>query len=222
MNIKLISCTELPLDVMYVACKNCCSEDNAGDLWQEMLDEDFMKKLVLKVAQAGHQSILENVQLTFTIDGVSRALSHQLVRHRHANYAQKSQRYVKFTQPFKYVTPKTIQENSLALQKYNEIMDNIYNSYKELTNLNIPAEDARYVLPNACETSIVMSCNLREFIHICNERLCKNAQTEIRKMVKEMVNQVLFVDDLKFMEPLFAPKCTLKGGCQEIRKCNKK
>ena len=157
--------------------------------------------------ESGHQSVLEFADFTFHIEGISRACSHQAVRHRHASYAQRSQRYVE-EDNFKYVTPMTIQMNAEALIKYIEHMTNCQNVYCELIELGIPAEDARYVLPNACETIIEVKMNGRELIHFMNERLCTRAQWEIRDLAKAMKGAVIEHDDecAKFAK-FFVPKC---------------
>ena len=152
--------------------------------------------LVTHLYKNGHHSTFEHIYFTFRIDGISRACSHQLVRHRHASYTQRSQRYCN-EDGFGYVVPPTIGE-----YEFNHDMGVIAEWYSEYQTDGAPNEDARYILPNACETSLYMSLNLRELIHLCNERLCRRAQWEIRKLVTEMV--ALIDDDLKFM---CVPKC---------------
>ena len=148
--------------------------------------------------------------------------THQLVRHRHASYSQQSQRYVEFKDGgFDYVTPKSIEKNEKASTIFDEAMAYLTNSYANLTELGIPAEDARAVLPNACCTNITMSMNIRELIHICNERLCTCAQDEIRTMVREMVKEVNIT--LPFLKDYLVPKCEMLGYCNEPRRsCGRK
>jgi len=128
-----------------------------------------------------HLSILEHRSVSFKISGISRACSHQLVRHRLAVYSQKSQRYVNEKQ-FEFVTPDTISKNDEAVSIYNSLMNNIQETYNKLISLGIDKEDSRFVLPNACTTTIGMTCNLREWLHIIDERVSIKAQWEIREV----------------------------------------
>ena len=144
---------------------------------------------------------MEHVYFTFKIEGISRACSHQLVRHRHCSFTQRSQRYCS-EDGFEFVTPTTIEFGSFNYNIFSSTMHNISLRYKELQRDDVPNEDARYLLPNACCTSLYLSCNLRELIHMANERLCTRAQWEIRKLVKQMVS--LVDPKLHFM---LVPKC---------------
>ena len=155
-------------------------------------------KLVQHLYNSHHHSVFEHIYFTFKIEGISRACSHQLVRHRMCSFTQRSQRYCNESN-FEYVTPYSVDYSSMGM-----IMERISASYDVLTK-HYPKEDARYVLPNACCTDLYLSCNLRELIHICNERLCSKAQWEIRELVEEMVR--LVDPALKFM---LVPKCKSK------------
>lgn len=141
--------------------------------------------MIRMLRKNGHESVLEHASATFRISGVSRALSHQLVRHRVASYSQKSQRYVKEAD-FDYVIPPDINANIQARTAYIQLMVEIGRKYTELSCLGIKKEDARFVLPNACETEIVMSANFREWRHVLHERLSVKAQWEIRMMAALM------------------------------------
>lgn len=152
--------------------------------------------LVKHLYRNGHHSVFEHVYFTFKIEGISRACSHQLVRHRHCSFTQRSQRYCS-EDGFDYVTPDNVDAARFA----NDIED-IQSWYEEYQTNGVPNEDARYILPNACCTELYLSCNLRELIHMCNERLCSRAQWEIREMVKAMV--ALVDPSLHFM---LVPKC---------------
>jgi len=143
----------------------------------------------------GHHSVFEHIYFTFKIEGISRACSHQLVRHRHCSFTQRSQRYCS-EDGFGYVQPNSTDH------LYDTYMSGIESWYKQMQNAGVPNEDARYILPNACETSLYLSCNLRELIHMANERLCSKAQWEIRELVQQMVYCVNA--DLWFM---LVPKC---------------
>lgn len=155
-------------------------------------------KLVEHLYNNHHHSVFEHIYFTFKIEGISRACSHQLVRHRMCSFTQRSQRYCNESD-FDYVTPYTIDYSRMG-----DIMERTSADYNILAK-HYPKEDARYVLPNACCTDIYLSCNLRELIHICNERLCSRAQWEIRELVQEMVK--LVDPALKFM---LVPKCKSK------------
>lgn len=156
--------------------------------------------LVKHLYRNGHHSVFEHIYFTFKIEGISRACSHQLVRHRHCSFTQRSQRYCS-EDGFDYVTPKPIVDKG-RLGGYDYAMYVISDLYNSLQDSGVPNEDARYILPNACETELYLSCNLRELIHMANERLCSRAQWEIRELVKQMVD--LVCEDLKFM---LVPKC---------------
>lgn len=148
----------------------------------------------------GHHSVFEHIYFTFWIDGISRACSHQLVRHRHCSFTQRSQRYCSEA-GFDVVIPESLRNNP----DYATQMKHISALYECFQANNIPNEDARYILPNACTTSLYLSCNLRELIHMCNERLCSRAQWEIRDLLKKMVG--LVPSELQFM---LVPKCGSK------------
>ena len=152
--------------------------------------------LVKHLYKNGHHSVFEHIYFTFKIEGISRACSHQLVRHRMCSFTQRSQRYCSEDE-FEYVSPKTITGVT-----YDAKMLCINGWYNQYHNNGIPNEDARYILPNACATELYLSCNLRELIHMANERLCSRAQWEIRDLVKQMV--ALVDPELQFM---LVPKC---------------
>lgn len=169
--------------------------------------------LVKRLYDDMHHSVFEHIYFTFKIEGISRACSHQLVRHRHCSFTQRSQRYCS-EDGYDYVNPiKDIGDIRHAIF-YEMICDNA-KDYADLQKYGIKNEDARYILPNACETELYLSCNLRELMHIANERLCSRAQWEIRELVKEMC--ALVDKDLQFV---FVPKC--KSGYMICKnKCGK-
>jgi len=155
--------------------------------------------LVKHLYKNGHHSVFEHVFFTFKVSGISRACSHQLVRYRHCSFTQRSQRYCE-EDGFQYVTPPTLDETTQAA--FEVAMYESQDDYARLVVNDVPKEDARFVLPNACATELYISCNLRELIHMANERLCTRAQWEIRQVVAAMVD--LVDDELKFM---LVPKC---------------
>lgn len=148
--------------------------------------EDSHIKFIRMLIKLGHTSVLEHAVASFKISEVSRALTHQLVRHRIASYTQKSQRYVDESN-FTYVIPPSIEKESDALNIYINFMSNCKDTYKKLVELGIPKEDARFVLPNATKTEIVLTANFRELRHMISLRGSKDAQWEIRKLFIEIL-----------------------------------
>ena len=189
MNVTLIQHTPDPIETIAKIASICYDSDPTNPLG-----------LVKHLYRNGHHSVFEHIYFTFKIEDISRACSHQLVRHRHCSFTQRSQRYCS-EEGFRVAIPETIGAVDTK-GGYFDLMDYIEKHYDELQALGVPNEDARYVLPNACVTSLYLSCNLRELIHICNERLCSRAQWEIRDLVKQMV--ALVDPELWFM---LVPKC---------------
>lgn len=188
MKVTLIQSTPNPIETIAQIASICYDSDPKNPLG-----------LVKHLYRNGHHSVFEHIYFTFKIEGISRACSHQLVRHRHCSFTQRSQRYCS-EDDFSYVTPPKVLKNNFD-QPYDSMMSTAMEDYDSLTKI-VPNEDARYVLPNACETSLYLSCNLRELIHMANERLCSRAQWEIRELVQQMVYCVNA--DLWFM---LVPKC---------------
>jgi thymidylate synthase (FAD) len=137
----------------------------------------------------GHESIIEHASVTFEITGISRACSHQLVRHRIASYSQESQRYVDMSEP-EFVVPPSVDENPLAQQVWDEFMARVADTYHRLRELGVRKEDARFVLPNAAATRIIVTMNFRSLRHLFTVRCDKAAQWEIRALALEMLRQV--------------------------------
>ena len=189
MRVELIQATANPIETIAAIASICYDSNPKNPLG-----------LVKHLYRNGHHSVFEHIYFTFKIEGISRACSHQLVRHRHCSFTQRSQRYCS-EEGFDVVEPKSISDIDRK-QGFDGLIDYITDHYKELQVLGVPNEDARYILPNACETSLYLSCNLRELIHIANERLCSRAQWEIRELVKQMV--ALVDPQLQFM---LVPKC---------------
>lgn len=142
--------------------------------------------MVKNLITRGHTSVLEHAKATFHISEVSRALTHQLVRHRLASYTQRSQRYCK-EDGFEYVIPPSISENKYALERYEELMQNLSDIYKDLVYIGMKPEDARFILPNACNTEITVTANFREWRAIFALRCEKHAQWEIRDLCTELL-----------------------------------
>lgn len=169
--------------------------------------------------KSGHFSVAEHSDITFKVT-CSRTCSHQLVRHRTGKFTQRSQRYCK-EDGFDYYTPQSIADDRQALEIYNEVIHNIQANYKWLLDMGVEAEDARYILPNACETTIFITMDFRNFFHFLNERLCTRAQKEIRDIAKEMAR--LAVEACPIIEPYCVPKCESFSifYCPESRGCGK-
>ena len=193
MKVTLVQATPNPVETIAQIASICYDSDPKDPM-----------KLVQHLYKGGHHSVFEHIYFTFKIEGISRACSHQLVRHRHCSFTQRSQRYCS-EDGFESVKPKTIADDW-----YGEFSHAVQGCYSGLQRGGVPNEDARYILPNACATSLYLSCNLRELIHMANERLCSRAQWEIRDLVKEMCE--LVDPQLQFM---LVPKC--KSG---IMICN--
>lgn len=182
-------------------------------------------KLIEKVMNSAHMSTVEHINFVFSISGISRACAQQLLRHRHLSASMKSQRYVTETEQFEYVIPESIKDKLSKrdekfyplIIKYKYLMESIQDFYNEMIEVGIPAEDARYILPNAATTSLVITCNLRELIHIANERLCTNSQLEIRKLISTMC--ALVVEKEPWLSNYLKPKCKKQGFCTEIKCC---
>ena len=220
LEVSLIAMPSNLLDVIYTACRTCYSADGAVEIFKNITD-DKEKKLALikRIISSGHYSTIEHIQVTFAISNVSRACTHQLVRHRHMSFSQKSQRYVKEKGQFDYLIPPTIARDEKLKEKFENFMGEISKIYCELTEAGIPAEDARAVLPNAASTSIVASLNLRELIHIANLRLCTRAQYEIRCMVKAMCDELVAQEP--WLKAYLVPKCERLGFCDEDKSCGR-
>ncbi|MCS7099237.1 MAG: FAD-dependent thymidylate synthase [Sulfolobales archaeon] len=135
---------------------------------------------------ANFPSVLEHVSFTFLIEGISRVTSHQLVRHRIASYTQESQRYSEAGRD--YVVPESVVAGGFE-EKFRDLVENSFKLYVEMVKAGIPMEDARYILPQAVTTRILMTVNLRELLHIACLRLSEKAQWEIRELVREMINE---------------------------------
>lgn len=265
MRVKLIQVTQNPIDVMWTAARTCYSAKSPVEIWedwQKLLDPDneevvcdfneYKNKkdkhwnLVKKVLDSGHQSIAEHVYFTFAIEGISRACSHQFVRHRAGIvFSQQSQRYVEIKEDLDELChlylelkrdPKDKQDKTVAtfekteklLEKYfvdvnpetmEAYLDDLI-SYKRYINMGYKPEDARKFLPNATKTNITVSVNFRELIHMCNLRLCTRAQKEIRDLHKLMKDEVKDVDER--LASYLVPQCEVHGACFEDKCCGRK
>lgn len=223
-NVRLLNVSDNALAVIYAACRQCYSPDFAGDIFDKAGDDEKKREeFVRKIVSSGHESPLEHVKFTFAIEGVSRALTHQLVRHRIASYSQQSQRYVKETN-FDYVIPPSIEKDDSLKEEFLKIMRQIQESYTFLINRfkekgmvgEKANQDARYVLPQAAETKIVVTMNCRQLIHFFKQRCCTRAQWEIRKLAEKMLE--ICKEYLPAVFTGAGAKCEELGYCPEGEK----
>ena len=253
MKVKLIQMTQNPIDVMWTAARTCYSAKSPIEMWEDKYGEvsdgyehtqEWVEQcitnhwnLVKKVLDSGHQSVAEHVYFTFAIEGISRACSHQLVRHRAGIvFSQQSQRYVEIKESLqelrdirehdgvaktagiveKYFVPN---QDGMSGLKYAEL-DCLIEYRRLIEEESMAPEDARAILPNATKTNITMSVNFRELIHLCNLRLCTRAQLEIRNLFKEIVKEVKNVDER--LASYLVPQCEVHNICFEDKCCGRK
>jgi len=179
----------------------------------EKMNVETAEKIIRRVTGYGHVSVIEHASFTFSIEGVSRAMTHQLVRHRIASFTQQSQRYVAYDTLEKYVTPQSVANNVEAQKIFDEAMEKISETYQKLLKLGISKEDARFILPNAAKTNIIVTMNARELRHFFNLRCCARAQWEIREAATEMLKQARKAAPALFEN--VGPSCVELGYCLE-------
>ena len=193
MRITLLTNTPHPEKAVAAGAKLCYSSSSAADIFDN-LDDVQAAKFIKKLKKMGHETPFEQAVFTFGIDGISKSTSQHLTRHRLASFNQKSQRYVE-EGDFGYYVPENIRDNVEAFKIYNEAMDVANSAYKSIVTTlkaaGIPEksafEDGRYVLPNACETSLIMTMNARELFHFFKLRCCNRALHETRAIADEML-----------------------------------
>ncbi|MGB3915768.1 MAG: FAD-dependent thymidylate synthase [Dethiobacteria bacterium] len=210
MHVELIAWTPEPERTVAAAARLCYSSASASEIAQGLSPEKT-KAFITKLVEMGHESPLEHVSFTFAVDGVSRALSHQLVRHRIASYSQKSQRYVD-EKAFNWVIPPSLEKNPAAKDLFEAQIESIRQCYAELCAM-VPREDARYILPNACETKLVVTMNARSLLHFFRVRCCRRAQWEIRSLAGIMLEEVRKVAPELFK--IAGPPCETEQICPE-------
>ena len=225
LKVILISHTPNPQKVVAAAAKMCYSNSGAENILDK-LDDEKTEKFLEHLTALGHESPLEHITFTFAVEGVSRSLLAQLTRHRMASYSVKSQRYVEEAD-FSYITPPEIEENPRAKELYEKTMAQIGEAYEELTRIlcekhteamdekaakKKAIEDARFVLPNACETKLIMTFNARSLLNLFSVRCCNRAQWEIRDLADALLWQVRQVAPVIFKNA--GPKC-VRGACPE-------
>ncbi|MBN1298120.1 MAG: FAD-dependent thymidylate synthase [Actinobacteria bacterium] len=211
MKVNLVKYTPEPEKMVAVAARLCYSPAGGEKLFENLNNEEVVK-LVRFVVKSGHLSTTEHVVFTFAAEGVSRSLTHQLVRHRLASYNQQSQRYVKFHENFQYITPPAVSNNNKVSDKFAEMIEKIHAFYEEMLDAGVEVEDARYILPAASETKIIITMNGRELLHFFTVRCCNRAQWEIRQLAILMLKLVKKISPVIFENA--GPNC-LRGPCPE-------
>ncbi len=234
LHVELLQYTGEPEKLISAAAKLCYSSAGVEDILSG-LDEAGVQKFLKMLMDLGHESPIEHVSFTFGIEGVSRSLLAQFTRHRHASYSVKSQRYVKEGQ-FEFITPPAIAADENAKALYLKSMEDAQKTYNELADIlsqkyikeflaegldekkaknqaeKKAIEDARFVLPNACETKMIVTMNARSLMNFFHHRCCSRAQWEIRALADEMLKLVKEVAPTLFA--LAGPSC-LAGPCPE-------
>lgn len=212
MNVKLLRHTPNPELLCAAAAMTSYKDEGTSELL-EKLDLEKARKTLRRVISSGHVSVTEHASFTFSVEGVSRAMTHQLVRHRIASYTQQSQRYVTYDTLEQYVTPPSILKNKEAKKIYDETLMSISDAYQELLKREVPKEDARFTLPNAAKTNILITMNARELCHLFKLRCCARSQWEIRNMATKMLKLAKQVAPVIFENA--GPSCVELGFCPE-------
>lgn len=216
MIVELLRYTNEPEKTCAVAGRLCYSSVGIEEL-KEKLTQEKIEDILTRIIKSGHMSVLEHASFTFGVEGVSRALLAQLTRHRIASFSVQSQRYVRFDKKTPdFVIPPKIAKDENLLKQYNEFLKISQDYYNKFLAAGIPAEDARYVLPNASSTKIVMTMNARELRHFFELRCCNRAQWEIRNMACQMLKLAKQAAPVLFADA--GPNC-LRGGCTEDKPC---
>lgn len=242
LKVILLRFTPNPEETVAMAAKLCYSPSDIGAL-KDRIEAKDQKAFVERLVKMGHMSPIEHPSFTFAIEGISRACSHQLVRHRLASYSQQSQRYVSElrtqnselkTQIFDYVIPPSIKGDSEAKELFERFMLEAQKAYdiliEKLNNKGISGEsanqDARFVLPNAAETKIMVTMNARELLYFFRQRCCNRAQWEIRHMAEKMLNLVKETAPTIFHKAgpgcLYSPCPEGEYTCGKIKEVRKK
>ncbi len=215
MDVTLLYHTPDPERAVATAARLCYAPVGGKELMESLTDEKI-RKVLTTIMSSGHFSTLEHASYTFSVEGVSRALTHQLVRHRLASFNQQSQRYVKFKEEPPVVRPVSVDVTPEAAAAFDGAIEACWQAYDKLVQAGVPAEDARYVLPNACETKIVVTMNIRELMHFFSNRCCNRAQWEIRELAWRMLELVR--PTAPFIFRTAGPGC-MRGACPEGKMC---
>lgn len=211
MDVRLLYHTPDPERAVAVAARLCYAPVGAAELLETMSD-DAIRRVLKTIITSGHTSTLEHASYTFAIDGVSRAMTHQLVRHRLASYNQQSQRYVSFAEEPAFVVPPAVAADAAKAELFEQATRAAFSAYRGLIEAGVEPEDARYLLPNATETKIAVTMNIRELLHFFELRCCKRAQWEIRDVAQRMLELVEPTAPYIFMD---AGASCRRGPCKE-------
>ena len=226
MRVELLASTPDALSLIYAAFRQCYHAGFVADLWPKLLagevDREVQADFVAKILESGHDSPVEHVSFTFAVEGISRACSHQIVRHRIASYSQQSQRYVAETD-LDYIMPPAIDRIPEARERFETFMKEVGEAYNDLREILIvhgrkskANEDARFVLPQAAETKIVITMNCRALLHFFHLRCCQRAQWEVRDLAHKMLS--LCQETLPAIFSHGGAKCEQLGYCPESSK----
>jgi thymidylate synthase (FAD) len=210
-DVRLLSHTPDPERAVAAAARLCYAPVGAAELLDTMSDP-AVHKVLKTIITSGHNSALEHAVYTFAVDGVSRALTHQLVRHRLASYNQQSQRYVAFAEEPHFICPPAVASDPDAHKTFQAANAASFSAYRALIDAGVEPEDARYVLPNAIETKIVVTMNVRELLHFFELRCCNRAQWEIRDLSLAMLEIVEPTAPYIFLD---AGAACRRGPCRE-------
>ncbi len=223
LQVELLAHTPEPLSLIYAAFRQCYHAGFVADMWPRLLAGEIsaeqQAEFVRKVVESGHVSPVEHVSFTFAAQGVSRALTHQLVRHRIASYSQQSQRYVDGS-GFDYILPPAVARNPEAKARFLRCIEEIGAAYREVKEALEAAgrgdkakEDARFLLPQAAETRIVLTMNCRSLLNFFEHRCCTRAQWEIRALAEAMLAECRRVLPVVFASA--GARCERLGFCPE-------
>ena len=222
LRVELLAHTPNPLSLVYAAFRQCYQPGFAADMWPRLLSGEISREkqadFIAEVMSSGHTSPIEHVSFTFALSGVSRALTHQLVRHRLASYSQQSQRYVEASR-FDYIMPPAVAKSAAARERFMRFMDEAGEAYRDIRELleadgRMGAkanEDARFVLPQAAQTRIVATMNCRSLLNFFEQRCCMRAQWELRAAANQMLDICR-----EALPEIFTPA---GAKCERLRHC---
>ncbi|OIN99660.1 MAG: FAD-dependent thymidylate synthase [Desulfovibrionaceae bacterium CG1_02_65_16] len=223
LKVELLAVTPEALSLIYAAFRQCYHAGFVADMWPRLTsgeaDRETQADFVRKVLESGHDSPVEHASFTFAIAGISRACSHQIVRHRIASYSQQSQRYVDATD-MDYILPPAIATIPEARERFEAFMAEVGSAYRDIKAIldahgrkDKSKEDARFVLPQAAETKIVITMNCRALLHFFQLRCCRRAQWEIRALADAML--ALCKKELPAIFGTAGARCESLGYCPE-------
>jgi thymidylate synthase (FAD) len=226
LRVELLSMTPDALPLIYAAFRQCYHAGFVGDMWPRLLsgeiDRETQADFVRKTMESGHDSPVEHVSMTFAVEGISRACSHQIVRHRIASYSQQSQRYVA-ENDMDYIIPPAIARIPEARERFERFMAEVASAYGDLRDILVAQgrktkanEDARFVLPQAAETKIVITMNCRSLHHFFHLRCCNRAQWEVRALANAMLD--ICREELPALFSNGGARCEQLGYCPESPK----